>query len=157
MSQKELGKKQVSRRAFLSSFGWGSMGLFTMGLGGASFRFLIPNKSGPSKNSFKVDPPDSFIENVTYINGRRCFIIKDEKGLRALSAVCTHLGCTVNWVPDNDRLECPCHGSIFNEQTGKVLGGPAPRPLEWYRLTLLEDGLMLVDPDDIVGPDKYLK
>lgn len=156
MSQQEQKKNQVSRRFFLSRFGWGSMGLFGLGLSGASFRFLIPNKSGPSKNAFKVDGPDSYLEKVTYINGRRCFIIRDDKGLRALSAVCTHLGCTVNWVPDNDRIECPCHGSIFDELNGKVLGGPAPRPLEWYRLTLQDDGKLLIDPDDIVGPEIYL-
>jgi len=43
------------------------------------------------------------------------------------SAICTHMGCTV--APAGTELHCPCHGSIYSATTGKVLGGPAPRPL----------------------------
>lgn len=45
----------------------------------------------------------------------------------AFSAICTHLGCTV--APAGNRLDCPCHGSVFDAFTGKNLSGPAPRPL----------------------------
>jgi Rieske Fe-S protein len=45
----------------------------------------------------------------------------------AFSAICTHLGCTVN--PGGSQLNCPCHGSVFNAFTGQVLHGPAPRAL----------------------------
>jgi Rieske Fe-S protein len=43
------------------------------------------------------------------------------------SAICTHEGCTV--APDGAKLACPCHGSVFDAKTGKVLQGPAPKPL----------------------------
>jgi Rieske Fe-S protein len=43
------------------------------------------------------------------------------------SAICTHMGCTV--APAGTQLHCPCHGSVYSATTGKVLGGPAPRPL----------------------------
>jgi Rieske Fe-S protein len=43
------------------------------------------------------------------------------------SAICTHMGCTV--APAGKELQCPCHGSVYSATTGKVLGGPAPRPL----------------------------
>jgi Rieske Fe-S protein len=43
------------------------------------------------------------------------------------SAICTHMGCTV--APAGTELQCPCHGSVYSATTGKVLGGPAPRPL----------------------------
>jgi Rieske Fe-S protein len=43
------------------------------------------------------------------------------------SAICTHEGCTVK--PDGTKLACPCHGSVFDARTGRVLQGPAPKPL----------------------------
>jgi cytochrome b6-f complex iron-sulfur subunit len=43
------------------------------------------------------------------------------------SAICTHMGCTVS--PVGKQLHCPCHGSVYNATTGKVISGPAPRPL----------------------------
>jgi Rieske Fe-S protein len=48
--------------------------------------------------------------------------------LRAFSAVCTHQGCTVNRVSDG-KIDCPCHGSVFDASTGAVVAGPAPSPL----------------------------
>ena len=45
------------------------------------------------------------------------------------SPVCTHLGCYYKWDPGTGHFECPCHGSVFSID-GKVLGGPAPRPLD---------------------------
>lgn len=45
----------------------------------------------------------------------------------AFSAICTHKGCTVK--PNGKELDCPCHGSRYSAATGKVLGGPAPKPL----------------------------
>jgi cytochrome b6-f complex iron-sulfur subunit len=45
----------------------------------------------------------------------------------AFSAICTHMGCTV--APSGNKLNCPCHGSVFDALTGKNVGGPAPKPL----------------------------
>lgn len=146
----------LSRRQFFNALGWGSFTALVAGLAGAGARYLVPNRVGPSRNAFAAGKVKDFRQKVTYINGRRAFIVKNEQGLRALSAVCTHLGCTVKWVPENDRLECPCHGSLFDPMTGRVLGGPAPRPLDWYRLSLSQDGELIVDPDDIVGENVYL-
>jgi Rieske Fe-S protein len=47
---------------------------------------------------------------------------------KAFSAICTHAGCTVNAVAQN-KIECPCHQSIYSASDGSVLGGPAPRAL----------------------------
>jgi Rieske Fe-S protein len=49
-------------------------------------------------------------------------------GVRGLSATCTHQGCTVQ-APRGGKVSCPCHGSVFDAATGKVLRGPATRPL----------------------------
>ena len=47
--------------------------------------------------------------------------------VKAFSAICTHLGCTV--APQGSRLVCPCHGSVYDLRDGAVVSGPAPLPL----------------------------
>jgi Rieske Fe-S protein len=57
------------------------------------------------------------------------FLVWDgAKQVRALSATCTHLGCQVQWDTKASRFRCPCHGGVY-DATGKVVGGPPPRPL----------------------------
>lgn len=56
----------------------------------------------------------------------------------AFDAVCTHLGCTVRFEPDNNRIFCPCHGGTYNMNTGEVLAGPPPRPLKSYRVEVAD-------------------
>jgi glycine/D-amino acid oxidase-like deaminating enzyme/nitrite reductase/ring-hydroxylating ferredoxin subunit len=67
---------------------------------------------------------------VTRIGVEQCAVYRDEDGtLHALSATCTHLGCTVRFNDAERAWECPCHGSRFAVD-GTVLQGPANRPLE---------------------------
>jgi len=54
----------------------------------------------------------------------------------ALSAVCTHLGCTVQYEPDADRIHCACHGGVYNAYTGANVSGPPPRPLRLFKVTV---------------------
>jgi cytochrome b6-f complex iron-sulfur subunit len=51
----------------------------------------------------------------------------DASSVKAFSAICTHMGCTV--ASGGPKLRCPCHGSVYDAATGAVLQGPAPRPL----------------------------
>ena len=53
----------------------------------------------------------------------------------ALWQRCTHLGCAIPWVDEEDQYHCPCHGSLFNV-VGEVLGGPAPRPMDLFPVTI---------------------
>lgn len=155
---KEGDKSQngVSRRGFMSYLAWGSVLAFIGQTGAALFEFSIPRGSAVTSKAFKVGKPSDFKDGITYVEGKRVFIVKKGGQIKALSAICSHLGCTVNWVPANDRIECPCHGSNFDKETGKVLAGPAPRPLDWYEIRL-EGGELAVDPDIIVKVDKTLK
>lgn len=59
----------------------------------------------------------------------------------AMSAVCTHLACTVQYEPAQDRIYCACHGGVYDPRTGANISGPPPRPLDQYMVTLIADGV----------------
>jgi Rieske Fe-S protein len=61
---------------------------------------------------------------------------------KAFSAVCTHMGCTVNQIADG-RIDCPCHGSEYSITDGAVLAGPAPRPLPAKTIKITGDSIFL--------------
>ena len=75
---------------------------------------------------------------------RGIWVIRDSEGIYVLSTVCTHLGCTPNWLRTEGKFKCPCHGSGFRK-SGINFEGPAPRPLERYRIVLAENGQIIVD------------
>jgi cytochrome b6-f complex iron-sulfur subunit len=57
-----------------------------------------------------------------------------DNSFHAYNAVCTHLGCTVQYRPDKQLIWCACHGGQYDPVTGKVLAGPPPRPLEAFKV-----------------------
>jgi cytochrome b6-f complex iron-sulfur subunit len=59
----------------------------------------------------------------------------------SLTAVCTHLGCTVQYEPAADRIHCACHGGVYNPYTGANVSGPPPRPLKLYKVAVTETGV----------------
>lgn len=61
----------------------------------------------------------------------------------ALDAKCTHLGCTVQYQPDQKRIYCACHGGVYDAQTGANVSGPPPRPLTPFRVEV-SDGKVVV-------------
>ena len=83
-------------------------------------------------------PVDAF----TFLKEHNLFVYRDHEGVRAVSAVCTHLGCILE--KSEDGFECPCHGSHYNDQ-GDVLSGPAPRDLAWYEVTRSLDGKLVIN------------
>jgi len=72
------------------------------------------------------------------------WVVRNDEGIYALSTVCTHLGCTPNWLITEQKFKCPCHGSGFRF-SGINFEGPAPRPLERFMIYLADDGKIVVD------------
>jgi cytochrome b6-f complex iron-sulfur subunit len=71
-------------------------------------------------------------------------VVRQGNTIFALSTICTHLGCTPNWLEAEQKFKCPCHGSGFY-MSGINFEGPAPRPLERYRIVVADDGQLMVD------------
>ncbi|HIC88266.1 MAG TPA: ubiquinol-cytochrome c reductase iron-sulfur subunit [Anaerolineae bacterium] len=67
----------------------------------------------------------------------------DGQNFRALSNVCSHLGCRVRWIEDQQVFLCPCHNGRF-DQDGKVVSGPPPRPLDEVTIKIEEDQLYML-------------
>lgn len=146
----------IPRRAFLNRCAWGC---FSAALGGYLFallRFLFPRVVFEPPTAFKAGFPDEYPPGVIsqrWKREHRLWIIRLPAGLIALSAKCTHLGCTPNWLEVESKFKCPCHGSGFYRD-GVNFEGPAPRPLERFRVLLADDGQILVDKGKSFRQDK---
>jgi len=96
--------------------------------------FLIPTSSASSGNGGKVlvgttddIPPGA--GKVVAMGSKPAIVVNTDQGVKAYSAICTHLGCVVAWNDLSSQIVCPCHGGQFNPSTGAVVGGPPPTPL----------------------------
>jgi len=150
-AKREREKAQLaslwSRRDFMGRLGWGVFGAFT-GITLLGFmRSAFPRVLFQPPTSFKAGFPKDFTVgeiSEKFKKDFRVWIIRTEEGFYALFAKCTHLGCTPRWLAAETKFKCPCHGSGFYK-TGINFEGPAPRPLERLRITLAEDGQIVID------------
>lgn len=125
-------------------------------MGLATVRTLIPNVLFEPGRRFKAGRPEDYPDGaVTFIDEVRLLIVRRGNTFRAASAVCPHLGCTVNVVAGEHPFVCPCHGSHF-DQDGAVIDGPSPRGLTWHLVSLSKDGRLVVDLDRSVGAGTQL-
>jgi menaquinol-cytochrome c reductase iron-sulfur subunit len=148
-------QNDVSRRGFFQlALGWMAGSFAFAAASVASVRFLVPNVLFEPSLSFKAGKPEDYLDGtVTFLDAERVYIIRHGNTFRCVSAVCTHLGCTVN--RGNRGFHCPCHGSQFDDD-GRVEAGPAPRSLAWFEVSLSKDNRLLVDKGQLVAADKYL-
>ncbi|GIX03490.1 MAG: hypothetical protein KatS3mg113_0496 [Planctomycetaceae bacterium] len=115
-------------------------------------RYMFPNVLVEPPSKFKVGPPSDYPLNSVSNKWKDQFGIwivhtdqyEGRNLIFALQTVCTHLGCTPNWLDGEQKFKCPCHGSGFYI-TGVNFEGPAPRPLERVGIRIAEDGMLEVD------------
>jgi cytochrome b6-f complex iron-sulfur subunit len=104
------------------------------------FRYLAPRSGalGIDKQVFSVtDIPEGEAKFFEYA-GASAVLVKTKAGETvALSAVCTHLGCIVQWEKDKQDFLCPCHAGRYSPD-GTVLSGPPPKPLAKIPITVAE-------------------
>lgn len=139
-----------SRRFFLLTWIGAAWASFTAGCSAAvlaGVRFMYPNVLQEPPTLFKIGSPDRFEEGNVYETWKAdqgVWVVKANGELFAVRTVCTHLGCTPNWLEAEQKFKCPCHGSGFRK-TGINFEGPAPRPLERFAIMIADDGQVMID------------
>ena len=164
----EESKTSLNRREFFSyvTVGWVAFTAAVAGFLGLAFRFSFPNVNFEPEMDFLAGHPQDYDQGVDERWKKKygVWMVKMEGQLFALSNICTHLGCIPNWLPAEKKFKCPCHGSGYY-QSGINFEGPAPRPLERYKIALNAEGIIKVDKTKVFrqekgqweNPDSFLK
>ncbi len=161
----------VTRREMLSRgltlTGWGAFAA-VLGTGAVeTVSFFFPRVLFQPPSTFRIGAPEAFVTGaegadtygVLFVDERwkpshRFFVVRERDRVYALSARCAHLGCTVNWFQDPRIFKCPCHGSEYHSN-GANFAGPAPRPLDRFRIELSAEGQLVVDTSIVYGPERF--
>ncbi len=135
----------ISRRTFLALMGTGVclVGLGTL-VNTSLLGFLYPNAMKEPPSIFSIGRPEEVLsrDGKVFFAKQKVFIETDSGKVRVQTAVCTHLGCTVNLVETG--YACPCHGSTYDRH-GLNTGGPAPLPLVYFAVFKGASGDLMVD------------
>jgi cytochrome b6-f complex iron-sulfur subunit len=163
----------LNRRAWMG-LAWGAFSAASAAALAATGRFMFPNVLNEPPQQFKAGLPNEYGMGVDERWKEKYGIwivrIADENvephgsGFYALFTICTHLGCTPNFLSAENKFKCPCHGSGYRT-TGVNFEGPAPRPLERAKIGLADDGQLLIDKSrkfqyelgQWMDPDAFLK
>ncbi len=130
-----------------TTFTAGMLAMTTM-----TVRFMFPNVLAEPPSTIKIGLPSNY--DPDDVNDRfkaewGFWVVRSTRYngtdiIYALQSVCTHLGCPPNWLASEQKFKCPCHGSGFYI-SGINFEGPAPRPLERFKVSLSDDGQIVVD------------
>lgn len=142
----------LTRRAWIG-LAWGTFSAASAAALAATGRFMFPNVLNEPPQQFKVGLPTEYgfgvderwkdVYGIWLVHVAEDVVTRTS-GFYALITVCTHLGCTPNFLAAENKFKCPCHGSGFRT-SGINFEGPAPRPLERARVVRADDGQILVD------------
>lgn len=147
-------RRQFIRNAALSAAAT-ALALFGAGSG----LLLWPNKTGAfgSELTVRADDVPEINASPFRSTGGHFFLAHNPDGLLAMWWKCPHLGCTVPWVGPVDSPQayrCPCHGSMY-DYNGVRTGGPAPRPMDLMKVTVVGDGSVRVATGEITTRSGY--
>lgn len=151
MKKSSVPERPVDRRAFCAC-ALAATALACGGGGGGGGGTTLPPPSGGPKTTtdtktFLLTQPPGTIRD--YRNLGSFWLVRDSGGIYAMTAICTHQGCTVNgW--NGSVFPCPCHGSQY-DLNGTVVQGPAPLPLNHFEVTANANDLLVVDTGKVVG------
>lgn len=109
-------------------------------------RFFLPRALFEPSTKFKIGYASDFSIGVDtkFQQQYRVWVVKNAERLFVIYAKCTHLGCTPDWKPSENKFKCPCHGSGYDSE-GLNFEGPAPRPMDRARVELDPEGQVVVD------------
>ena len=148
-----------SRRDFFSLAAWAgvlaSLAAALVGFG----RYMFPRVLFEPSPQFDAGRPADYVSGQVderWKKDQRVWIVRQDDGsFFALLAICTHLGCTPNWIATDDKFKCPCHGSGY-KRDGRNFEGPTPRPLDRVKIALNAEGHLIVDKSVLykMGPGR---
>ena len=109
-------------------------------------RFFLPRSITEPPSTFKIGFPGDYALGVDtkYQQQYRIWVDKTSDRLFVVYARCTHLGCTPDWKPSENKFKCPCHGSGYDVEAINF-EGPAPRPMDRAHVELDPEGQIVVD------------
>ncbi len=147
------------RRRFIWTAIWGYLAVnFLMFL-----RFFFPRALFEPNSVHNIGYPSDFQIGVNekYKQAYRIWVVKEPPRLFCIFGKCTHLGCTPDWKPAENKFKCPCHGSGYTPE-GVNFEGPAPRPMDRAHVELNAQGEIIVDTSRLYswfkaqgGPDRF--
>jgi Rieske Fe-S protein len=153
--------QKINRRNFMSLATWSIGGLISLGMGIPAIAYIIgPTlartttqdwiRLGPISKvelkiptlfKFTIQRKTGWIENEEEVS---VYILTDNgRDFVAMSNICTHLGCRVRWITEQEEFFCPCHNGVFDKQ-GNVVSGPPPRPLDRYEVKVEDDQIFVL-------------
>ena len=135
--------EKSTRRAFLVAAGAAGL-CYTAALGYPIYRYLAsPEEMASSATAVKEVSlkdaqklPAGSVLMFKFGTSPAMLIHHADGTWASLSAVCTHLGCTVQYEPQADRIHCACHGGVYNAYTGANVSGPPPKPLKKFNVVV---------------------
>jgi len=109
-------------------------------------RFFLPRTLFEPSTVFRIGYPSDFGFGVDtkFQQDFRVWVVRNAERMFVIYARCTHLGCTPDWKPSENKFKCPCHGSGYTSE-GINFEGPAPRPMDRARIELDPSGQIVVD------------
>lgn len=112
----------------------------------AFFRFFLPRTLFEPNTVFKIGFPSDYALGIDekWLQQFRIWVDRTPDRLFVIYARCTHLGCTPDWKPAENKFKCPCHGSGYDSE-GINFEGPAPRPMDRAHIELAPDGQIIVN------------
>ena len=128
----------LSRRALGQGLFAAAAAMYTAALAWPIFRYLKSGTTGadegPQVNEVNLGAEKDYLPGsgkLFLFGSKPALILRRKDGhFVALFATCTHLGCTVKFAQDQDRITCACHGGVYDPDTGRNIGGPPPAPLK---------------------------
>jgi cytochrome b6-f complex iron-sulfur subunit len=126
-------------------------------------RFFFPRALFEPNTVHNIGYPSDFGIGVDekFKQAYRIWVVKEPPRLFCIFAKCTHLGCTPDWKPAENKFKCPCHGSGYTPE-GINFEGPAPRPMDRAHVELNAQGEIIVDTSRLYswfkaqgGPDNF--
>ncbi len=149
-SKEAVGRINKGRRRIVWACIWGYLGVnFLMFL-----RFFFPRALYEPNTIFTIGFPSDFSLGIDqrFLMTNRVWVVKEPDRIFVIFARCTHLGCTPEWKPTENKFKCPCHGSGYDSE-GVNFEGPAPRPMDRAFVQLDPTGKVVVDTSRLYVDD----